>query len=309
MSASKVERLISLMRALLTAPRPLSAEELRERVAGYPEAKDSFKRAFERDKEELREMGVPLLVEWVPGADPPVQGYRVLRQDFELRDPGLTPIELEALNLAAAVVGSGGDLGRRGLLKLGIGAVHGQTEATAALPADPALVGAFTGVAERRQLRFGYHGVAREVDPYRLEFLRGRWYLNGFDHGRGEDRWYRMSRIEGEVTVGEDPDAFRRPEEAVPGLQLDPWVLGGDTEPVEARVWFDPAIAASVRAELRDPTIERDDENGLIVRLAVTNPEGFRSWLVSFLDRAELLGPPDLRNRVVRWLEELADGR
>ncbi len=309
MSTSKVERLISLMGALLTAPRALSADDLRERVAGYPEGKDSFKRAFERDKEELREMGVPLTLEWVPGSNPPVQGYRVLRKDFELRDPGLTPVELEALNLAAAVVGSGGDLGRRGLLKLGAGDARGDSEATAALPADPSLVAAFTGVAERRRLHFRYRDREREVDPYRLEFLRGRWYLNGFDHGRGEDRWYRMSRLEGAITVGSEPDAFQRPEEAVPGLQLDPWVLGGDTEPVEAHIWFDPAIAATVRTELQEAVIEQDDGRGLVVRLTVTNPEGFRSWLVAFLDRAEVLGPPALRSRVVAWLEELVDGR
>ena len=111
----KLERILTLTATLLEATRPLSAEELRDKIPGYPESKASFRRQFERDKEDLREMGVPILVETVPGSDPPVAGYRIRPVDYELRDPGLDPDELEALNLAAAVVGSTGGVGQRGL--------------------------------------------------------------------------------------------------------------------------------------------------------------------------------------------------
>ena len=304
MALAKIERLLTLMNALLGAPRPVRASELRQRVPGYPEDDASFKRAFERDKDELRDMGVPLLVENVPGTDPPVAGYRIRRQDYELRDPGLEPDELEALNLAAAVIGSDGALGQRALFKLG-GAAPSDAPA-AEIPADPDLVAAFTGVAERRAVRFRYHDVDRLVNPYRLEFLRGRWYLNGFDHLRGEERWYRMSRVEGGVAVDATPASFQRPVEAVPGLRLDPWVLGGHTDPVVAEVWFDPAVAAAVRAEVGESQVVRDDADGLVVSLVVTNREGFRAWLLSFLDRAELRSPPELRAELVAWLTEVA---
>lgn len=303
MALAKIERLITLMNALLGAPRGVTASELRRRVPGYPDDDNSFKRAFERDKEELREMGVPLLVELVPGTDPPATGYRIRPRDYELRDPGLEPDELEALNLAAAVVGSDGGLGQRALFKLG-GSAAG--EPMAEIPADPDLVAAFTGVAERRSLEFAYRGVERRVNPYRLEFLRGRWYLNGFDHTRLEERWYRMSRVEGGVSLVGTPASFERPLEAVPGLQLEPWVLGGDTDAVTAQVWIDPTVAASVRGELGAADVVRDDADGLVVAMVVTNREGFRSWLLSFLDRAEVLGPPELRNHVIGWLEEVA---
>lgn len=304
MALAKIERLITLMNALLGAPRPVTAGELRRRVPGYPDDDNSFKRAFERDKEELREMGVPLLVETVPGVDPPVLGYRIRPRDYELRDPGLEPDELEALNLAAAVVGSDGGMGQRALFKLGGAATGG--EPAAEIPADPDLVAAFTGVAERRPLGFTYHDVDRTVNPYRLEFLRGRWYLNGYDHVRDEERWYRMSRVAGGVALVGPAGSFERPVEAVPGLQLEPWVLGGDTDPVTAEVWFDPAVASSVRPELGDATVVRDDGEGLVVSFVVTNREGFRSWLLAFLDRAEVLSPPELRDHVVSWLTEVA---
>ncbi len=304
MALEKIERLITLMNALLGAPRPVTAAELRRRVPGYPDDDNSFKRAFERDKEELRDMGVPLLVELVPGTDPPATGYRIRPRDYELRDPGLEPDELEALNLAAAVVGSDGGMGQRALFKLGGGVAD--ERATGEIPADPDLVAAFTGVAERRPLHFRYRDLARTVNPYRLEFLRGRWYLNGYDHGRGEERWYRMGRVEGGVTLAGPPGGFERPEEAIPGLRLDPWVLGGDTNPVNATIWFDPEVGPAVRTELGEASVVSDEADGLVVSLVVTNREGFRSWIVSFLDRAEVLGPPDLRREIVAWLREVA---
>jgi proteasome accessory factor B len=301
-AVEKVERLLSLMNALLGAPRAISAEDLRARVPGYPAEDASFKRAFERDKDDLREMGVPLLVETIAGTDPPLLGYRIRQQDYELRDPGLDPDELEALNLAAAATGFAGGIGQRALFKLGAGASDAPQ---AELPADPNLVAAFTGVAERRVITFGYHDEDRVVHPYRLEFLRGRWYLNGFDRVRGDDRWFRMGRIQGAITVTEPAAAFERPEEAVPGLQLDPWAIGGGGEPVLARVWFDPAVAQSVRSELPATAVEQDDEDGLVVALTVTNRDGFRSWVLGFLDRAEVLEPPELRESVIAWLDAL----
>ena len=80
----KIERLLSVMNALLGAPRAISADDLRARVGGYPDDDVAFKRAFERDKDELREMGVPLLVETIPGSDPPLPGYRIRPQDLSL---------------------------------------------------------------------------------------------------------------------------------------------------------------------------------------------------------------------------------
>lgn len=300
----KIERLLSLINALLGAPRAISAEDLRQRVPGYPAEDASFKRAFERDKDDLREMGVPLLVELIAGTDPPRQGYRIRPQDYELRDPGLAPDELEALNLAATVTGFAGGVGQGALFKLG-GAASARPQAE--LPADPDLVAAFTGVAERRIITFGYRDRQRAVRPYRLQFVRGRWYLNGFDEGRGEVRWFRMDRIQGRITAEEPPRAFERPAEVVAGLQLDPWVLGGGAgDAVEAEVWFDPAVAPSVRDQLPSEAVVRADEQGLVVRLSVTNRTGFLTWVVSFLDRAEVLGPPDLRADLVAHLERLA---
>ena len=87
----KLERLMNLVAVLLDTMRPLSADELRELVGGYPEGGPTFHRAFERDKEDLREMGVPLVVQPLPGVDPPRDGYRILGTSTTCPTPGWRP--------------------------------------------------------------------------------------------------------------------------------------------------------------------------------------------------------------------------
>ncbi len=314
MAVSKVERLLTLMAVLLEAPRPLTASEVRGRVPGYPDVLSSFHRAFERDKDDLRDMGVPLRMEPVPQTDPPIEGYRIRKQDYYLRDPGLEPAELEALNLAASTVHLEGGPGMEALWKLG-GAVEGSVSGVgngaqpgvSSLPADADLVAAFSGVMERRVLHFTYREVKRQVNPYRLDFVRGRWYLNGFDQVRGEERWYRLSRVDGPIVAGGRSNAFVRPEEAVAGLQLDPWLLG-EGQPLRARVLFDAEQAPLVRHSIGPDRIDEERSDGsIVVGFDVTNRDGFRSFVLSYLEHAVVLEPPELREDIVSWLEALAD--
>jgi proteasome accessory factor B len=74
--AAKLERLLNLTALLLAARVPVTAEDI-QRQLDYPEDRTAFRRAFERDKEELRDMGIPLRVEPVPGRLPAIDGYRI----------------------------------------------------------------------------------------------------------------------------------------------------------------------------------------------------------------------------------------
>src|SRR5207244_11211381 len=105
---TRLERLINLTATLLEADRLLSTEELRRRVPGYPDEESAFHRAFERDKETLRDMGVPIEIELLDPLDPNSYGYGVSKDAYYLRDPGLAPDDLAALRLAP----SAGPLGR-----------------------------------------------------------------------------------------------------------------------------------------------------------------------------------------------------
>src|SRR5947207_2955574 len=159
-SSEKLERLLNLTAALLETPKPLTAAEVAARVYGYPEDKTAFRRAFERDKEDLREMGVPLVISEIPGTDPPESGYRIPKDQYYLRDPGLEPDELAALHLAASTVRLDGIEGAGGLWKLGgrpsTPAPADRGPEARPIPVDRRPVGLFDTVAQRKPGRLSY---------------------------------------------------------------------------------------------------------------------------------------------------------
>lgn len=313
MSATKLERLLNLTALLLDTERPISAESIQAQISSYPRDLASFRRAFERDKDELRSMGIPLRVEKVPGTMPAVDGYRIPRGEYSLRDPGLDTAELAALHLAASAVQVEGLPATDGLLKLG-GIVTDPTGADlgvhiAPLPADPNLALLFAAVADRTPVALRYSGEQRIVNPHRLEFQRGRWYLTGFDRLRGAERNYRLDRIEGlvEVTALEP---FSAPVDTSLGQARGAWELGDET-PVRAVVRIDgPQVRWVVQHVGPDHILPgaRDDgpDGEVVVELPVTNRAALRSFVLSFLEHAELLEPAALRAELVEWLEQVS---
>ncbi|MET0728624.1 MAG: WYL domain-containing protein, partial [Acidimicrobiales bacterium] len=305
--ARKLERLLNLTALLLDTTRPVTAEEIQERLEMYPDEQASFRRAFERDKDELRAMGIPLRVEKVPGTMPAVDGYRIPREEYALRDPGLQTDELAALHLAASAVQVVGLPATQGLLKLGGLVEPGDADLgvrVAPLPADPNLAVLFGAVASRTPVQVRYHEQDRTIDPYRLEFQRGRWYLTGYDHLRQDERNFRLDRIEGPVSLTALP-SFEAPSTTVPGRALGAWELGGE-EPVRARLRIDGPQARWAVHHVGPDHVSEEADGSVIVELPVTNRAAFRAFVLSFLDHAEILDPPELRAELVEWLEALA---
>src|ERR1700730_7541323 len=102
MSRRKTERLLSLVVCLLSTRRALTAAQIREAVPGYPDSFEAFKRMFERDKEERRELGIPLETDLASPGDEDA-GYRIQREAYELPEITLEPDEAAVLGLAARV--------------------------------------------------------------------------------------------------------------------------------------------------------------------------------------------------------------
>jgi len=293
-----IERLLNLLAFLLTTGRPVSADEIRSTVAGYDQDNDeAFRRMFERDKDLLRNMGIPL--ELQPTDVWEVEyGYVVPRDEYELPDPGLTDEERAALWLSAQVVRLGGQpSGPEALLKLGGGAMSGAGEPLAADLGRSAasLAVVFQAVTERRVLRFAYRSRARVVHPYGLVHQRGHWYLVAGEGG--EVRAYRIDRGSGYAVEG-SPGVFERPanfrlREALPSL---PWEAG--EEDLEAIVRFDPEVAWWARRQLAEPPTELPD-GSLEARIHVANPAAFIGWMLAFEDHAEIKSPAALRTQLL----------
>ncbi|MBT5848820.1 MAG: WYL domain-containing protein [Acidimicrobiaceae bacterium] len=299
---SKLERLLNLTAALLDTEMPLTAEKIWDRVGGYPDTKASFRRAFERDKDELRAMGIPIAVAAVPGTDPPIDGYVINRADYAGDELRFEPDELAALHLATNLVRLDGN--DTGLMKLGGAAETGPDGITIAdevgrVPFDDALATLISAAADRKAVAFRYADTDRVVEPWRLSFSRGHWYLNGWDRVRGAERLYRFDRLQGPVQVA---GAAEEPVGAVSDpLDLRGWELG-DGEPTAARVFIDADQASWARHILGDVD---DVDGGVVATLQVRNIEAFRSFVLSFLDHAEVLEPAEFRDDMVAWLRAM----
>ncbi|RAY13986.1 DNA-binding transcriptional regulator [Actinomadura craniellae] len=310
MSRRKTERLLNLVVCLLATRRFLTAEQIRQAVPGYPGGDEAFKRMFERDKEELRELGVPLEV----GADGEEDvGYRIPRQAYELPELHLTPDEAAVLGLAARVWqrASMAEAASGALLKLRAAGVD--TDGAAGLgieprvdtdePAFPVL---WQAVRDGRAVTFDYQGIGRtaaqrrRLEPWGVVSRRGRWYVVGHDRDRGETRVFRLSRIKGEVTPAGPPGEVRVP----PGVDVRGLAFDWGEPPAEERsatVRLRTGAAQGVRrwAHGVRPAGDGWDEGTLRFR----DVDRFAPYLARFAADVVVLDPPDLREAVIRQLK------
>jgi proteasome accessory factor B len=311
-----LERLINLVALLLDARRPLTFDEIRELMPAYQqEDAASAKRMFERDKDALREVGVPVEVAStdVWEVEP---GYRIPKDQYYLPELAFTPDEVWALFVAAHTPGESGEA-EQAFRKLSAGtetnvltAMAERAPAPGADPSGPHLGAIADALARRRALRFKYRPAQgkpgqREVEPYALVFRSGHWYLVGRDRARGDTRSFRLSRLLSAVKeVGEaDPppagfDASRQ-------LLAGPWGLG---QPVEtAKVAFSPKVAWWAVPAVPQAQVRRTRRDGWVeVDIPASQTDSFVSWVLSFGPDVRVYSPKAIRDQVVARLEALA---
>jgi proteasome accessory factor B len=301
-----IERILNLLAFLLTVQRPVGADEIRNTVAGYDRESDvAFHRTFERDKALLRSLGIPIEREATDAFEVEF-GYVVDDEEYALADPGLTDEESVALSLAVQAVGFGGRSFAEGaLMKLGGAASSaGGTQLGADLGerADD-VAAAFEAISERRILRFGYRGTRRRVRPYGLVHRRGHWYLVAEEGDGDVIKVFRLDRASS--LEGEDPkNAFVHPEGFAPAdwVAKEPWEAG--EESTIATVAFDREVAWIAEREMgQRAAITPAPDGSIVAEIEVASPSAFVGWILGFEDRAEILSPESIRDRLVSLVE------
>lgn len=305
--ADRVERLTNLLALLLETRTPLSLTQIADELVGqYPDKAGARRGAFERDKAALRDIGVPIEQEIVAGTDQAGQTrYWIDRDRYELQGLELDPDETRALQVAMAATRPGSSSGQEAMWKIGGGVLDRGAAVAAVVPDAAALPALREAVSGGISVRFRYRDVDRRVDPWGVLLRSGFWYLVGHDHERDARRTYRIDRIDGEVTLA-DPATVSRPDDFDPrdAVPDDPKLIGATGEVTEATVRIDAGRAAAVLRELGDDRlVERHDDGAVVVRVPCANLAAFRSWVLGFVDQAEVLGPVDVRADVIGWLE------
>jgi proteasome accessory factor B len=295
MAMPVVERLVNLTIALLETRRPLTFEEIRRRTGYYPQSDAaSARRMFERDKDALRTLGIPIETRQDFGMDDP--GYRIDRRTYELRGVDLDAEEVGALAVAVEMLGA-----QEGALPLAKVAARAPDPVVIAAPptrVDLTVtdVDAFApAIVERRAVRFAYRTAdgrdgVRTVEPYGIVRRRRAWYLVGRDRDRKEPRGFRTDRMLGGLEVLEPAGAFEVPED----LDLGAIVSGPEVPLVDVLLDAGPEGQWAIGA--RGGTAEEGGPDGLR-RMSVRGVDTVRdrAWLLGIAPDAAVVAPADLR--------------
>lgn len=312
----RLERLVNLVIALRETRRPLTTAQINDRVGGYGgQRDDAWRRMFERDKADLRELGVPLRTEKLDRFDDTL-GYRIAPEDYDLPSVALDPGELTALALAVQLTGLADDAAPA-LDKLAVDAdLAGEQRAVPRLPLElgidaPNRNALAEALLTRSRVTFRYRKGAdaieaptrRRVEPHALLHHRGRWYLRGFDTDRRADRTFRLDRIAGAVKLTGDPGAVTIPDSPPAPRDVIPGAAG---DPLDATVLASDAASWAVarRARGAGTAAARDGWREFTVR--VTDPDAFIGWLVELGPDVELMAPAPLRAQLVAHLRAVA---
>lgn len=298
-----IERILNLLAFLLTVGRPVTSEEIRHTVKGYDQPSDeAFRRTFERDKDLLRSLGVPLSTTYTDVWEVEM-GYVVPSDELLLDDPGFTDDERTALLLAAEAVRFGGRATQMdAVFKLG-GARR--SHSTAPVLADlgddlDSLGDLFGAVSDRRDVRFLYRDRHRTVLAYGLVHRYGHWYLVG-PEARELDtvKAFRVDRMDA-VTIGDAPASFDRPEDFDAGdvlAGIGP--PGGDGT---ARIRFDREVADVALHRSPSARIVEEDEATVLIEVPKGDDGSMISWVLGFDDRAVIESPTELRTAFLTFL-------
>lgn len=325
------ERLLNLVIALVNTSAAMTKQQVRAGVAGYGDAPstEAFERMFERDKDTLRALGIPIVTVDAGGHSDDV-GYRIDNDAYALGPVDLTPAELGVVALAAQLWSDKTlrtDMSRAMTKLRAAGAGEAAADAVAGLAprvraAGDAYVPLLEAISERRDVSFRYRAAStgqeltRHVEPWRIAARGSGWYLVGFDRGRGAPRVFRMSRIVGRVKVGSRPGAFDVPAE----VDVDA-MLGERVGAVRrARLAVVPERAQALRARAvsvapgaasgsggagGEPVLVRTDGRDLL-EVGFRSLSAFADEVAAYGREVVVLEPADLRADVVRRLTAAA---
>lgn len=312
------ERLFSLVLALLASENGLTKGDILSTVQGYRQRyapggdNASLERQFERDKDDIRELGVPLETLEDPSDPGNNQNlrYRIPKGEYDLpAEIEFTSDEIALLNLAGMAwrEGSLSSESRRALLKLGSMGVDTQEPLLGLAPRIRTRDAAFAPLSEalERQVlaKFDYltpgSAQARErtVAPLAIVQHGGRWHLYAIDTRVNESRTYLLSRIVGRVTVTRTAHDFHADNAAAVALaELDElWRTH------TARVRAIPGSDADRRLRARRDTTETDD--GLVIHF--TDENLLADELAGYGPEVRVESPDSLVDRVIERLRRV----
>ena len=312
---------MNLVIALLSTHGYITAERIRASVAGYADSPsdEAFSRMFERDKNELRDLGIPLETGRVSSFDP-TEGYRINRDAYALPDIELTDEEAGAVAIATQLWESPELITatQGALLKLRAAGVDVDPDAAAALTTaagPPGLRGRedvlgnlLAAIDSGQVVQFRHRSLptdpftVRTVEPWGVITDRGRWYLVGHDRDRNATRTFRLSRIDADITTLGPPGSVTRPD-GVDLREIVDRAIGEAPSGVKASVWVADGKAMSLRRNGKSAGPRTvGGRSGDVIELDIGTRDRLAREVAGYGADALVLQPATLRDDVIQRL-------
>jgi proteasome accessory factor B len=327
-ATSKIERLMNLVIALLSTRGYITAEKIRSSVAGYGDnpSDEAFSRMFERDKNELRDLGIPLETGRVSSFDP-VEGYRINRDAYALPAVELTQDEAAAVAVATQLWESPELItaAQGAVLKLRAAGIDVDPDAPVTIASPRGATGLrgsqdslgplLAAIDAGRAVQFPHRSTraepytVRTVEPWGVVTEKGRWYLVGHDRDRGATRVFRLSRIGEGVTPIGPAGAVHRPDDVDLRAVVAEAVADAPTG-VRARVWVaDGHGTALRRAGTSLGPRQLAGRDGEVLELEMGSTDRLTQEIAGYGADAVVLEPDSLREDVLARLRAQAERR
>ena len=222
-SDRKAERLINLTMALLASPRFMTKSEIFSHVSGYEGDEETKSRKFERDKDDLRALGIKIDVGSNDAYFEDEQGYKISRDSYSLALQDVSPEEYSLISIAVSMwrdqfFSHNGQSALRKIQSLDINV--GEPLLPKNLFVDEVPHHYFDeiwqAIANHRFIEFNYHSTStrmRRVAPYSLTLWHSFWYLTGLDLDGNEIRTFKLLRMLEGIKISRTDNAFEIPSD------------------------------------------------------------------------------------------------
>jgi proteasome accessory factor B len=308
-AATKTERLLNLTICLLYTRQPLSKSRIRTLVPQYADSNDeAFDRMFERDKDELRELGVPLRTEVIDAFFDDETGYRIDQREYRLPEIDFSADELAVVGLASRAWSQASLAGpaAQALRKLQAAGLERDEEGVSGIgpllhTTEPAFEQVRRAVLTRTPLRFSYRGggagsvTERHLQPWALTSWHGRWYLTAHDLDREAPRVFRLDRVEGTVTLARRGGTYTVPADHDARTMITA-SQGRAEDRVRARIALQPGSGHLLRRRATETSTGADGWD--VVLLEEVSRTGLVADVAGLGPAARVLEPADLAEAV-----------
>lgn len=309
MSAEKTERLINLTLGLLSSKRFLTKNEIFKNIAGYSGSPETMERMFERDKDELRSMGIEIEVGQLDPLFEDEMGYLIKSSSIQIQPNEFTKDELLLMTMAANVwkESAFSDISKNALMKvssidgeIGLNAVVLSMIDDEGLNADR-----FQKIIEaiqfRKYISFSYNNKKRIIAPFALKSLGGFWYLIGQEIDQ-PIKVFKIMRIQSEIEFDQCHSHFEIPD----NFEIDKFLQSSNTDQLHIAKF---RIRESRCNFLRSRGTVQENSNGWdTLEITFDDLEQMIKEVLWFGDDIEVLSPPELRSEVIARLRVTANG-